>query len=196
LLEILVVVAIMLIVAAVASPSLIRMMESQKLRKSAELLRSELARTRVVAMKTGRIQMFRYQYDQNGYVAFPWQTAADLVNATDSLQLPGVLPPDPTKIQDDVVYDDTPKNLPEGIRFVGGETVNDMRSLEIDLELQRDLAREMVWSPPILFYPDGSSSDARIVLANNRAQVVEVRLRGVTGLSQLSDLLRPEELQP
>lgn len=196
LLEVLVVVAIMVTVAAVASPSLIRMMESQKLKKSAELLRSELARTRVVAMKSGRIQMFRYQLEDRGYVTFPWQTAQDMVNATDSLEEVGALPPDPNVIQDDVVYDDTPKLLPDGIRFLGGETMGDMRSYEIDLQLQQELARELIWSPPILFYPDGTSSEARIVLANSRAQVVEVRLRGITGLSQISDLLRPEELVP
>ncbi len=37
------------------------------------------------------------------------------------------------------------------------------------------------WSDPIFFYPDGTTSDARFIVASNRGCGVHVKLRGVTG---------------
>ena len=49
---------------------------------------------------------------------------------------------------------------------------------------------------PILFYPDGTSATARIVLGNSRNHFVVVELRGLTGIARSSDLLTAEELPP
>ena len=45
-----------------------------------------------------------------------------------------------------------------------------------------------VWSTPIFFYPDGTTSAAAVLLKNDRGQCVEVRLRGLTGIRKVSDL--------
>jgi hypothetical protein len=95
-----------------------------------------------------------------------------------------------------VLHDDTPTELPEGILFLGGETASDQRSASIDEAIAQEQSRERVWSPPILFYPDGSTSNAIIVLNNKRNQVIEVSLRGITGMTQTSDVTRAEELLP
>jgi hypothetical protein len=49
---------------------------------------------------------------------------------------------------------------------------------------------------PILFYPDGTSATARIILGNSRNYFVVVELRGLTGIARSSDLLSAEELPP
>lgn len=193
LIEILLVVAVLVIIASLASPSLLGMMESQKLRKSADLLRAELAKTRLRAMKSGRIQMFRYQVGGSGYLAQPWYAADDEVEASDNQQEFGRIL---QTSQQDILYDDTPTELPEGILFLGGETLQDQRSASIDEALRQELSREQVWSPPILFYPDGSTSNALVVLHNSRRQVIEVSLRGITGMSATSDLSKAEEFAP
>jgi len=49
---------------------------------------------------------------------------------------------------------------------------------------------------PILFYPDGSSVDAFVVVANNYQVGIRVDLRGITGsvrVGELSDLRKLEE---
>jgi Arc/MetJ family transcription regulator len=46
-----------------------------------------------------------------------------------------------------------------------------------------------------VFYPDGTATDARLVLTNERA-FVELQLRGLTGFSRASELLAQEELAP
>ena len=43
------------------------------------------------------------------------------------------------------------------------------------------------WSDPILFYPDGTTSDARVVLATETSRTLELVLRGVTGLVSVND---------
>jgi Tfp pilus assembly protein FimT len=193
LMEVLLVVAVMVVMASLASPSLLRMMESQKLRKSADLLRAEMARTRVRAMRSGRIQMFRYQIGGSGYVAQPWYASDDSVEANDTQQEFGRIL---QNSQQEVTYDDTPTELPEGVVFLGGETASDQRSASIDEALAQELSREQTWAPPILFYPDGSTSNAIVMLSNRRNQLIEVSLRGITGMTQISDLTRPEALAP
>ena len=52
------------------------------------------------------------------------------------------------------------------------------------------------WSPPILFYPDGSASQAQLRLTNSTTQrFVQLRLRGLTGIAYVSDILVAAELQ-
>ncbi len=43
-----------------------------------------------------------------------------------------------------------------------------------------------VWSTPIFFYPDGTTSAVALLLKNDRGQCMEVRLRGLTGLARIS----------
>ena len=45
----------------------------------------------------------------------------------------------------------------------------------------------------IVFYPDGSTSDAKLTLTNERC-FVEIKIRGLTGTIRVSDLLAAEEL--
>ena len=44
------------------------------------------------------------------------------------------------------------------------------------------------WSSPILFFPDGSSSTAAILLKNEAGRCIEVRLRGLTGTSMVTEI--------
>jgi hypothetical protein len=186
-------VAVMVLIASLASPALLGMMETQKLRKSADVLRSEFARTRLRAMKSGRIQMFRYQMNASGYIAQPWYAENDALESNDTQQEFGRIL---QSSQQDVLFDDTPTELPEGVKFIGGQTLSDNRSAAIDEVLAMGQAREQVWAPPILFYPDGSTSDALVMLTNKKNQVVEITLRGITGMSQASDITRAENLTP
>ena len=56
------------------------------------------------------------------------------------------------------------------------------------------VAAEM--TSPILFYPDGTTSDAKLALTNAQQQVyVLVRLRSLTGIATVSDLMTADVLQ-
>ena len=43
-----------------------------------------------------------------------------------------------------------------------------------------------IWSTPIFFYPDGSTSTAAVLIRNEAGRCIEVRLRGLTGSSMLT----------
>jgi prepilin-type N-terminal cleavage/methylation domain-containing protein len=46
---------------------------------------------------------------------------------------------------------------------------------------------EKLWSTPIFFYPDGTCSTAALMLKNNKDQCIEIRLRGITGLTKITE---------
>jgi hypothetical protein len=88
--------------------------------------------------------------------------------------------------------------LPPGIKFFSGEATADSRSLEVTanatgIDSGSGLDSGTGLSQPIIFYPDGSTTDARLILTNERF-FVQLYLRGLTGLSRGSDLLVADEL--
>jgi hypothetical protein len=47
------------------------------------------------------------------------------------------------------------------------------------------LTGEQSWGMPIFFFPDGTTSNAQMVLANEDQDTVTVTLRGLTGMVRL-----------
>ncbi len=45
-----------------------------------------------------------------------------------------------------------------------------------------------IWSTPIFFYPDGTTSTAAVLLKNSRDKCIEIRLRGLTGTGTVSEM--------
>ncbi|MCH5374493.1 MAG: hypothetical protein JJ992_10980 [Planctomycetes bacterium] len=84
--------------------------------------------------------------------------------------------------------------LPPGVIFYGGTSETDARGAEA-ANSQASGGAGLGGTQTIVFYPDGSSSEARVILTNERF-FVQVKLRGLTGLTQGSDLLVAEELTP
>ena len=77
-----------------------------------------------------------------------------------------------------------------------GEQVNTMDGSEEYFEIEEILAGEIrygetpsaegIWSSPIFFYPDGSTSTAAMLLKNEIGRCMEIRLRGFTGTSTVT----------
>ena len=89
-----------------------------------------------------------------------------------------------------------PRELPEGVVFVQSEVETDMRSFAIQQQLQSGRLAGVLESAPVLFYPDGTTSDARIVLTNQYQRLfVVVSLRSLTGIAKISGLLTTDEVQ-
>lgn len=195
LMEMMLVLAVLVAVAAMAVPALQGPMDDQRLRKSADLVRSQWAQARVAAMKTGRMQMFRYEIGGELYSIQPWQGQTDAVEASGDLTA--------NPLTEDTISQIGAKNannplgltgvkLPPGIKFFSGEATTDSRSLEVSASAVGTDAGSGL-SQPIIFYPDGSTTDARLVLTNERF-FVRLDLRGLTGLSRGSGLLVASEL--
>ena len=85
-------------------------------------------------------------------------------------------------------------NLPSQITFQSGQV-----AVEDALTGERQVATTNATgestSTPILFFPDGTTSEASVVLANDRKQFVRLTLRALTGVGRATNILSQEELQ-
>jgi hypothetical protein len=70
--------------------------------------------------------------------------------------------------------------LPNGVIFVASEVLSDARAAEV-LSGTGEAGNGLL---QVLFYPDGTSQDASIVMQNQIGGIVEIQLRGLTGLSK------------
>ncbi len=193
LVEILLVMAILIVVAAIASPALLNALKDQRLRTGADKVRAEFTRAHVRAMRSGQIQMFRYQLGGSGYQVLPWASGDESIEsnqaemAQSQFLTSGAVQSSPEVPAGGAL-------LPDGVIFAGGDAVLEGRSALVEAETSGFGRSD--WSRPILFYPDGSSSDAFVILTGERNVGMRVSLRGLTGSSMVSDIGEVENLMP
>jgi Tfp pilus assembly protein FimT len=180
LVEVCLVLALLVIIAAVATPVLEGSFAAASLQSGGDLLRGAWARTRLASMESGVSYVFRFQ--PNGAV-FQIITLSDL-------GLPGgeMITADSATADDgeygvDVMMRIPQNRLPDGVKFAAGDI-----SASSQVLATLGNAASNVWSNPIVFHPDGTTSDASIVLSNERGQTLRVTLRGLTGISNVGDI--------
>ena len=188
LIELLLVLALLVIVATMAYPAFFGPMKNQELRRSADRIRSAWGKAQVQAMKTGRIHMFRIQKDTNKFEIRPFEDDQAATESDDAVAQISTQP-------NTTIIEDT---LPEDIKLSQVTSVGDMRTALTQQEVASDVGLTSeglneAWSSPILFYPDGTSSNSRLLLTNDTYYVI-LQLRGLTGVAQVSDLLLPSEV--
>jgi len=173
LLEILLALAVLVVVAALAMPALGPVLDTQRLNQGAELIRTKWMSTHIRSMRTGKMQMFRYELGGSKFRIEPWTAAEDSTEATegdpsDPLAAAGLAPQE--------------LQLPDGVIFYAGDAKFENRSMDLEEEATKMGGGDGVsWSRPILFYPDGSTSSAFVLVANEKKQAIRVDLRGLTG---------------
>ncbi len=179
LIELLIVLAIIVIVSAIAVSIVQKPAERQEIQKAANTVRTKLFRARLGAMRSNRIFTFQYMSDSGSYRLAPDDNSsgqqADTANAAGEQPSAGGY---------DVVRPEEGK-LPEGICFLPDNTPDpDASETAAETSPQNsggDVGSGDGWSDPIYFYPDGTTSDARFVVASSKGFVIPIRLRGVTG---------------
>lgn len=206
--EVLLVMALIILIGALTMPGFTRTFENQRLRESGDIIRTAWAKGRIEAMKSGRTMLFRHELEGNRYLLEPWHGNDEYLELGDAAA--GTM-----MLVDEQRGDDVPAGpggnynfslvtfgrihvLPEGIRFFDSAQEVDVRNLQLIQQMGMDntLSTAYEWSPPILFYPDGSASQAQLRLTNSTTQrFVQLRLRGLTGIAYVSDILVAAELQ-
>ena len=168
--EILLVLAILVVVGAVAVPIFRKSLEVERLRKGADTLRTAWAKARVLAMTTGQTQMFQFEYGSNQFVVGPWDA--------------GAMPAD---VSGGTTAPQRTAQLPQGIVFYAAEKLADAReSAAVEGATEQ--------APQVFFYPDGTTSTAQVMLANEHDRFVKVYLRGLTGVPRVGDIVSADEL--
>jgi type II secretory pathway pseudopilin PulG len=177
LVEVCLVLALLVVIAAVATPLLEGSFSRASLHSASDLVRGAWARARLAAMETGLTYVFRFEPNGSRY---------QIITLSD-LGMPGGEAVAAVAPAGDYELDDmlrAPKaQMPDGIVFASGEISTSSQVLATLGTVEGG-----VWSNPILFHPDGTTSDASIVLANDSGQTVRVTLRGLTGISSVSDI--------
>ena len=170
LLELVIVMVILVTVSSLAIPVVYRSYSAQRVNKAADLVRAELNRARVQAMRTGEVQGFFYYPETANFKVGPFsnemaealsQSLRSQQNARSSN------------------FDFGNNRLPKGVVFATGITVQDSRSVAAEQDSGVDVGNMR----PVLFYPDGSSQTAKLYLRSDQDDYFEVKLRGMTGTS-------------
>lgn len=208
LLELLLALAVLVAVAAITWPALERPLATQRLRRAAEQVRTQWIKTRTKAINAGETFSFRYQPDtarfrvevQSQDAALLEATAANMGSqagaggpasagsqsstASSTTSLPAV-PPQALEAE-----------LPEGVKFAGGDVTEDGRAAEIANRERSMGSVDLSWSQPIFFYPDGTATAARVALVGQRERAIVIELRSLTGGARIGEIVSQESLRP
>lgn len=182
LVELLVVLGVLVVMASLSWPSLMRYVEENSLRQNAELVRRELANTRVLAIESGLTYQFRFEPQGRDFVILPFHDPQ--VSTNDSKKVSQNDEPRPAKVKTVVGH------LSEGTTFghviESSDTPSDTgghRLGEKWLAMLKDgaLYTDTAWSAPVLFRPHGASADTRLLIRDKSNRSVTFSVRGLTG---------------
>ncbi len=193
LMELLLVLAIIVIAAAAVAPSFRGVMRSAALRSAANEVRAALTKAHVLAMKSGRTQMFQYELGGSKYKIEPYIAGDDEIESAEGDPTGAFAGATPTQ------QSSPEKTLPEGIKFTAGDFAIESRAERIEREVGTTSSGGVTWSRPILFFTDGSGVDAFVVIGNEHNSGIRIDLRGMTAalkVSDVSDLKHLESAQP
>ena len=166
-LEMILVLAIVIVVAALTVPAVQGTIGNQAISSGTDRVRIAMGQARVQAIRSGEVYAFFYKRNDQWFDVAPLANHGQL-----SGQSSGNGPP---SIQDRELSDNW---LPRQVRFVAGETLTDSRS-ESAQAVSGGSSMDA-----ILFYPDGTSQDAKLFLQDERGRLMAVELRGLTGLAK------------
>ena len=255
LLELMIVLAILAVLAAVSWPLLRRPLNKSYLQDGAQQLTKVLTGVRLQAMAEGRAYVFRYQLgaatyhwcpaellwadtQQSGSAAMPRDaqpaaasSAGNYLAQTEDQQLAG----DPLRDSDSLSSSDSQgdgdsledgdalregdplgnlESLPTGARFSDPQLDADPALLGTGLDGANGLIQSVpvnppeemddalpageldsaLWSEPVLFYPDGRGTNAKLLLVGDNGYQVDVSIRGLTGTVRIGPLRCAEML--
>jgi prepilin-type N-terminal cleavage/methylation domain-containing protein len=183
LVEVTLVLALLVVIAAVSMPLLGRSFTRASLQGASDLLRAAWNRARIEAMETGESQIVRLEVRGNRYLSMT------LTAFGSGEGEPPLVPDDAPREPSDILRL-RENRLPDGVEFAAAD-------IAPSAQLLATLGQtpEGVWSNPIIFRPDGTTTDASVLLANEEGLTIRVTLRGITGISAAGEVAR-EPLPP
>lgn len=188
--ELMLVLVLLVVVGSLAAPLFEGSFSSLRLRSGTDQVLASWSQARTHAIEAGIIYQFRFKPAGNTYRLEPWSIDED----SDALLI------DRAEIRTDVSNDEAEietwtleETLPEQIVFGSAESVSSDGLGERQVT-RLDQDRMSHWSAPILFFPDGTTSSASLLLKNSKNVFQRATLRSLTGVGRASDLLSREEI--
>ena len=177
-----VVVAIIAMISAMASPQLMSLMRENTVFKEADRLRDGLSETRRYAIDTGIDYEFRFEANGATAVVIPSESEK---NVNDEGQ---------STTTDSYVRILIP--FPEGMRLRADEGV-DLETETLDAErfgsLSGDELTRKSWSRAILFRFDGTSDDYVFRILDESGLTSKITLRGLTGTARTGQVYQEDD---
>lgn len=190
LLEILLVLAVIAVIISVTWPPLMRYVGQQDLKESAVSVRHELAGSRIKAIENGLVYQFRYEPGGRWFAVLPYDRPdvgnEQVTNAGSSLK------PATTKAAPAVL-----KQLPERCRFRVKESqpVEQIPPEWRQLLPQNAPLGQIQWCVPILFFLDGSTDNATVIVEDLKGNSQTLTLRGLTGAVDIGPVVHGTVVQ-
>ena len=206
LLEMMLVLSLMVVIAALVWPSLDKPFAAQRLRTSADQIRAELARGRVAAMQSGRLHVFSVDPSTGRFLVQPADEPTSMIamspatmstTSTTPTVLRGQALPDGIRLQELLAVDDvTPlpqaaqaqAAAPPGPSSAPAASIAPPSTTAVSGPAAGSNAAGPTTAPQtIYFHPDGTTSSARFTLANQHGVTLVLELRGLTGATRASE---------
>jgi Tfp pilus assembly protein FimT len=164
----LLVLALIVVLSAVAWPTLSGTFTASKLSAAADDIQSNWADARMKAIEDGHPIAFRCLIGGADFSTSPYAMATENdesapAEVTEAASLPF-------------------GKLNDGLKFSEVAAASALDST--DPGLRSNMRDSSEWSPPIIFYPDGQSSDALLSIVHEDGRAITVTLRGLTGISR------------
>lgn len=185
--EILLTLGLVAATAAIVWPNLQRPFAQQRLRNAADQVRTAMNAARIRALTSGNVHALHYTTGTAQYRLECYQEPGDSSSVASSFDVASAVS------QDTTAMSAANYTLPDGILLLGGqEAENDkMRSnQQVSLADRAKSTQEV----SIMFFPDGTATNARVLLAGEHDRFVMVNLRGLTGVATVGPVLSSEEL--
>ena len=179
LVEVVLVLALLVIISAVVAPLLGSSMSRARLRHSGDLLQTAWGKARLAAMRSGNTYVFRYETQGNRYRIERLSEIATSDTANGEATAPILA--EQEEVADIDIFRQSLQRLAQGVVFASGEVA------AVPQLAAAAMAEGNGWSTPVLFYADGRTSDAVVLLANEQQDTLRVTLRGLTGISRAGE---------
>jgi prepilin-type N-terminal cleavage/methylation domain-containing protein len=201
LMELMIVLALLVIMGAIVGPALYRPFENYKLSKGGDQVRTLFSKAQMRAIRSGQIQVLVFIPGSNQVQIQALSSDQDLIEAASQM---GIGTGQSSAVASSNMSSLGPlvEMLPEGVMFAQAVTTGDIRD---QLAQQNNAVSGMSngmqgndllsqGGVPLMFYPDGTSTTARVVVTNQLNNFIVMDLRGLTGIATVSELLTAEEL--
>jgi len=200
--EVLLVLVLLVVVGSLAAPLFEGSLSSIRLRRGTDHVLASWSQARTHAIESGTIFQFRFQPEGSKYRVDRWSSGLEnaLPENNDAPMSTGPsstgsTPPEGGAEAVDLADWKYEASLPEKIIFSSAKSVfQDEFGQRTITRLDQDTTTK--WSAPILFFPDGTTSAASLLLKSGRGGYRRATLRGLTGVARASELLTREEIAP
>jgi len=198
--EVLLVLVLLVVMGSLAKPALEGTLASFRLQRGTDQVLSDWAKVRTRAIEDGQVYQFRFAQDSNEYRVDPWyaeesyqpSTAGRADDEFADSSMSDFAEQNSTKNEDKIEWQFKAK-ISDTVKFVSGQqaVVKPPDSREVETLASEDSTD---WSAPILFFPDGTTSEASLLLRGEKNRYQRATLRALTGSGRGSALLTATEI--